>query len=223
MDAMILAAGFGTRMRRENNAPPKPLTMLGKQSLIRWMLTHLVAAQCRRIVINLHFGADAIRMHLADWHEAELIFTYEAGAPLETGGGVKAARQFLRGTHFLVANCDSFWHDGDDELTNLIAGFDARRMDARLMLASGGDDFAGDKNIRLTRGHGFTFAGVQILQRSLFDDTPDGAFSLNLLYDRAIARARAFGYVMAADWLHVGTPEQLAMAQNMLREFSPRD
>lgn len=229
---MILAAGFGTRMRWHADAPPKPLHMLDGRSLIMRMLDRLVAVRCTRIVINIHFAADAIRAHLADWSSvqngvnrdsntgAELIFSDEPDIPLETGGGVKAALDLLRGTHFVVANCDSFWLGGKTAISTLVAEFTPSTMDLRLLLARGGTDFSLAPTGQIARGDGFTFAGVQVLDRTLFSDTPHGAFSLNRLYDRAIARTRAYGVILDAQWFHVGTPEALRTAHDASRQFS---
>ena len=57
------------------------------------------------------------------------------------------------------------------------------------------------------------FAGIQILHPRLFDEAPAGRFSLNLLYDRAMAAGRLFGVVHEDGWHHVATPEGLAQAR----------
>ena len=59
----------------------------------------------------------------------------------------------------------------------------------------------------------FIYAGVAIVKPELFADTPDGAFSLNLLFDRAIARERLYGLRLDGQWLHVGTPEAIQAAE----------
>jgi len=62
------------------------------------------------------------------------------------------------------------------------------------------------------------FAGVSIAHPGLFDDSPEGAFSLNLLWDRSIARGRLFGARLQGAWMHVGTPEALEAAERRLRD-----
>jgi MurNAc alpha-1-phosphate uridylyltransferase len=102
-------------------------------------------------------------------------------------------------------------------------------MDVLLLLAStvasvgyrGRGDFELDKSGRLSRRAErtvapFAYAGAAILKPELFADTPEGAFSLNLLFDRAIASGRLYGMRLDGEWLHVGTPESIAAAEDRL-------
>ena len=77
-----------------------------------------------------------------------------------------------------------------------------------------------DEDKRLTRRQDETgahiFAGVQILTPALFDATPDGAFSLNAIYDAAQSQNRLFGHVLDGHWMHVGTPAGRAAAEAYL-------
>jgi MurNAc alpha-1-phosphate uridylyltransferase len=81
-------------------------------------------------------------------------------------------------------------------------------------------DFSMAPDGRLARrGEGevvpFAFAGVSLCDERLFEDAPEGRFSLNLLWDRALARARLYGMRMDGRWMHVGTPEALAEAESL--------
>ncbi|MGH7008108.1 MAG: nucleotidyltransferase family protein, partial [Stellaceae bacterium] len=58
----------------------------------------------------------------------------------------------------------------------------------------------------------FVFAGIEIVHRRLFDGAPAGAFSINRLWDRAIASGRLRGLVHDGEWYHVGTPQGVALA-----------
>jgi len=59
----------------------------------------------------------------------------------------------------------------------------------------------------------FAFAGASLCDARLFADAPDGKFSLNLLWDRALAKGRLYGMRLDGHWMHVGTPEALAEAE----------
>ncbi|MGH6954643.1 MAG: nucleotidyltransferase family protein, partial [Alphaproteobacteria bacterium] len=151
----------------------------------------------------------------------------------ETGGGVRRALGWLGDGPFFVANGDVIWRDGPrPALGCLAAAWDDGRMDALLLLQAveraigydGAGDFAADAQGRLTRSRGrspFVFAGVQVLHPRLFDGSPEGAFSLNLLYDRALAAGRLFGLAHDGPWYHVGTPEGLAEAERALGPAAP--
>lgn len=230
--AMILAAGKGTRMQSAPSDPPKPLTDIAGQSLLMRMLARLEAAGIKRIIINLHHKAEQIEAALSAYDGAcTITFSNERDALLETGGGVKKALPLLGDAPFLVANGDVLWHEADHAnhaLTQIMQNFDAAKMDALLLLsdrarASGYDgqgDYMIDEDSRLTRRQDETgahiFAGVQILTPALFDATPDGAFSLNAIYDAAQAQNRLFGHVLDGYWMHVGTPAGRAAADAYL-------
>ena len=106
-------------------------------------------------------------------------------------------------------------------------------MDALLLLQptasaigyEGNGDFVMDQLGRLRRRREgeiapFLFAGLQILKPSLFTDTPEGPFSLNLLYDRALSGGRLYGLRHDGSWYHVGTPEDLQRVEAALRPGS---
>ena len=127
---------------------------------------------------------------------------------------------------FVVLNSDSFWLEGPSpNLSRLIDAWDGESMDMLLLVAptatslgyEGAGDFLMDADGRLERRGEravapFIYAGVAIVKPELFADTPEGAFSLNLLFDRAIDRGRLFGTPLDGQWLHVGTPEAITAA-----------
>lgn len=232
--AMILAAGKGTRMQSAPDDPPKPLTEIAGHSLLMRMVTRLEKTGIEKIIINLHHKAEFIERAMAAYDGAcTIVYSDERDALLETGGGVKKALPLLGNEPFLVANGDVLWHEaghGNRALRHMIEAFDAAKMDALLLLAdraqASGYDGAGDylrhADRRLTRRQNEAtadiFAGVQILTPSLFDAMPDGAFSLNDIYDKAQAQNRLFGHLLDGYWMHVGTPHGRLAAENFLTQ-----
>jgi MurNAc alpha-1-phosphate uridylyltransferase len=130
-----------------------------------------------------------------------------------------------------VANGDSVWLDGPTPaLDRLAASFDPAEMDALLLLVRsaqvegevGRGDFLLDPLGRARRPKErelapYIFAGVQVLSPALFQGAPKGRFSLNRLYDRAIAAGRLYGLVHDGVWFHLSTPPDLAQAESALR------
>jgi MurNAc alpha-1-phosphate uridylyltransferase len=227
--AMILAAGFGTRMKPITDHTPKPLVPLGGRPLIDHALDRLVAAGVKRVVVNTHYKADMIAAHLQGRHDVAIELSYEA-ALLDTGGGVKKALPLL-GDAFYVINADVFWLNAKvPALARLRRAWDDTRLDALLLVqrtvsAIGYDglgDFTVDPVGRLRRRGerevaSHLFAGVEILSRRFFDGSPDGAFSLNLLWNRAIEAGRIEALIHDGEWFHVGTPQGLAATEERLR------
>ncbi len=233
--AMILAAGLGLRMRPITNKTPKPLITVDDRTLLDYSLDHLVQAGVETAIINTHHLADQIEQHVKSRKDIEIVLSPETDAPLETGGGVKLALKHLGDEPFYVINGDALWLDGTrPALTRLAGRWNPDEMDALLLLHStveaygygGRGDFLADPMGQLTRRperevSPYLFAGVQILTPALFDNTPDGKFSLNIIYDKAIEAARLYGLVHDGEWFHIGTPDGLDQAEDYFRERYP--
>jgi MurNAc alpha-1-phosphate uridylyltransferase len=196
---------------------PKPLVPVCGRPLIDHVLDRLAAAGVRRVVVNLHYKGDLIERHLAGRRDLEILFSREDRL-LDTGGGVAEALPLL-GDAFFVVNSDVIWLDGKvSALTRLARVVDLERHDALLLLQrtvlavgyDGPGDFMLDP-LGAPRRRGETevtpylFAGLQLLQRRLFEAAPDGAFSMNRLWDHAIAAGRIAGIVHDGEWFHVGS------------------
>ncbi|AWN41257.1 nucleotidyltransferase family protein [Methylobacterium durans] len=230
--AFVLAAGLGKRMRPVTATLPKPLVEVAGKALLDHALDRAAEGGITRAVVNVHWLADLIEGHLARRDGLpEIAVSDERAALLETGGGVRKALGLVGADPFVVFNSDSFWLEGpESNLARLIAKWDPAAMDILLLVAptatslgyEGAGDFVMDPDGRLERRGErevapFIYAGVAILKPELFAGTPEGSFSLNLLFDRAIARERLYGLRLDGQWLHVGTPEAIAAAEDRVR------
>lgn len=225
--AMVLAAGLGKRMRPITDTLPKPLVAIGGKTMLDHALDRLNEAGIEEAVVNVHHLAEKIETHLAARERPAITISDERAELLETGGGVKKALPLLGSAPFFHVNSDSLWSEAaGSAMTAMRQAWEPDAMDMLLLLAKretaigfdGAGDFFHDAECRLTRrgtapSAPYVYAGVAILKPELFADTPDGAFSLNLLFDRAIAARRLFGFVLDGQWLHVGTPEAIAPAE----------
>jgi N-acetyl-alpha-D-muramate 1-phosphate uridylyltransferase len=225
--AMILAAGLGKRMRPLTATVPKPLIEVGGRALIDHSLDRLQRAGVETAVVNVHYLADLVSVHVGKWRRPKAVISDERKLLLDTGGGIAKALPHFDGEPFYLLNSDSFWIEGPRPNLDWLAGaWDGDRMDALLLLAStvrsvGYDargDFRMDPKGRLKRRAErevapFVYAGAAILHPRLFEGCPEGAFSLNQLFDKAIDAERLFGVRMDGFWLHVGTPDAIAAAE----------
>jgi MurNAc alpha-1-phosphate uridylyltransferase len=228
--AMVLAAGLGTRMRPLTDDTPKPLLALCGRSLLHHAMDRLRDAGIARIVVNGHWYGEQVAEQVAAYGAEPAPTVLLEDTLLETGGGVKAALPYLGDGPFVVVNGDAFWLDGPTPaLRRMAAAFAADEMDALLLLVrtatvdgeAGRGDFLLDPLGRARRPKEreiapYLFGGVQILHPRLFEGMPEGAFSLNRVYDRAIEEGRAFGLVHDGAWFHLSTPRDLDRAETML-------
>jgi MurNAc alpha-1-phosphate uridylyltransferase len=231
-NAMVLAAGLGTRMRPLSEQTPKPLVAVAGKPLIDHALDRLAEAGVERAVVNVHHLADQIERHVRARKRPQIVVSDERDALLDTGGGIARALPLIGEAPFLLLNSDTLWIEAvKPNLVRLANSFDPARMDALLLLAptiassgyTGRGDFrmlAGGELIR--RGERevapFVYAGAAILAPRLFANAPSGAFSLNLLFDRAAEAGRLFGLRLEGVWLHVGTPEAVAAVEEAMLE-----
>ncbi len=231
--AMVMAAGLGKRMRPLTATRPKPLIEVAGKPLIDHVLDRLKAAGVTKAVVNVHYLADAIEGHLQNRVKGiEFTISDERALLLETGGGIARALPLIDADPFIAVNADNLWVEGPvDALKLLASAWDDERMDGLLLLVPlaqanchhGRGDFHMSATGALTRRRPrgvapFVYTGIQLLSKRFFaGDLPEGPFSTNLLWDRAIAKGRLFGAVHQGLWFDVGRPESIKQAEEMLR------
>jgi MurNAc alpha-1-phosphate uridylyltransferase len=229
--AMVMAAGLGKRMRPLTATRPKPLIEVAGRTLLDHSLDRLRAAGVRKAVVNVHYLPDALEAHLKRVKGIEIALSDERDQLLETGGGLVRALPHIDADPFLVVNSDNLWIDGPiDSLRQLAEQWDDGRMDALLLLVplarahchAGQGDFhlstAGAVRRKKAGGVApFVYTGIQMISKRLFaGDLPEGAFSTNLLWDRAIEAGRCFGVVHQGLWFDVGAPPNIRKAEEIL-------
>jgi N-acetyl-alpha-D-muramate 1-phosphate uridylyltransferase len=234
--AVVLAAGLGTRLRPITDTMPKPLVPVAGKPMIDYGLDALADAGVSRAVVNVHHFADRMEAHLAAYPRLDIIISDERAALMNSGGGLKKGLSLLDPGIVYVMNADLFWIgetvDAPTNLEKLAGFFDPERMDMALLCVplerttghNGKKDFQLDQDGRLSRyvdgDNPVVYAGAIVLHSSLLDDAPDDAFNLNIYFDRAIAKGRLFGLVMDGEWITVGTPEALPEAEAVIARHS---
>jgi N-acetyl-alpha-D-muramate 1-phosphate uridylyltransferase len=230
--AMVMAAGLGKRMRPLTATRPKPLVEVAGKPLIDHALDRLEAAGVKKALVNVHYLADALEAHVAKRRGSmKIVISDERAQLLETGGGLVKALPELGADPFLSVNSDNLWIDGPvDSMKLLASNWDDDRMDALLLLVplaranchSGRGDFHMSPigTLRRRRANGvapFVFTGIQMISKRLFEgELPEGPFSTNILWDRAIESGRLFGTVHQGLWFDVGQPQSIRRTEDIL-------
>ena len=242
MEAMILAAGEGRRLRPLTDSKPKALVEVGGAPLIEWVARDLIAAGAHRLIVNAHHLADEIEAWAEDQRlGVPVLVSREDGVspvPLETGGGLRHARPLFEAeAPFLLHNSDVLTEidlravfrahvDGearDGRLATLVV---SRRATSRPLLIDAGGVYG-----RANRSEGWEvvarvptpdhetgevgFAGIHVISERLFDRLEEtGAFSVIDAYMRLIGAGETIAVFDATGmaWHDVGTPERLEAA-----------
>jgi MurNAc alpha-1-phosphate uridylyltransferase len=228
--AMIMAAGFGHRMKPLTNGKPKPLVKVAGKALIDYGLERLSEVGCDLAVVNVHYLPDQIENWARHHASPRIVISDERRELLDTGGGIAKALPLLGNEPFFVVNSDSIWIDsGTPALERLRTRWDDRRMDCLLLLChpertigyDGHGDFLTDAEGRITgrpakNETGLAYIGAYLVHPRLFAHVRLSKFSMNLLWDRAIAERRLYGIEHQGQWLHVGTPDAIPLAERAL-------
>lgn len=238
--AMLLAAGFGTRMRPLTDSTPKPLLPVNGRSMLDRALDKLIAAGVTRVAINAHYLGEQIHA-FAERRRADVaeLVVFDEADILDTGGGVKNALPFFGNTPFYCINTDLVWSDGPIEpaLQRLATAWDGAAMDALMMLVpvetavglygKGDFDIAGgaalgplvnpnwEKDSPKPQRDYFWMA-AQVLHPRAYLGMPDGAFSNVAVWKQAMAQGRLWGQAHDGRGYHAGTPEDLALVDSLI-------
>lgn len=217
---MIFAAGFGTRMGDLTKDRPKPLVEVAGRPLIDHALEWVEAFGPDRVAVNMHYKAEMLRQHLANWG---VLFSEEQPDILDTGGGLKAALPLLGDCSVFTMNSDAVWA-GPNPLQHLLRSWDPDKMDALLLCIpveaavgyAGEDDYLIGSDGQLTRESGQVYSGLQIIKTKPVLDVEDRIFSLREVWRRLQSQGRLSRATYPGHWCDVGHPEGITLAENML-------
>lgn len=229
--AMVLAAGLGKRMRPLTASRPKPMVHVAGKPLIDHVLDRLAEAGIARAVVNVHYLGDALEAHVTARAAPTVTISDEREQLLETGGGMVKAAPLLPDPFFEV-NSDNIWLDGPkNAFRELSDAWQPDRMAALLLVVphSRAHNFVGNGDFYMSasgclsrpkpgRVAPFIWTGIQLVSKGLLRDAPEGPFSTNVLWNRAIEEGRLYGVAFTGQWFEVGTPAAIAPTEAALKE-----
>ena len=226
MKAMILAAGFGTRMKPVTDKIPKALVEVNGTTLLQQALDHLKDYRINKVIVNVHHFAEQVRDYLEQHHNfgMEIAISDESGELLDTGGGLKKASWFFKdGLPFVVHNVDVISDLDLDELqayhlrsgalaTLVVRERETSRyllFDDELQLCGWENTKTGEKRITGRKSEGLrrlAFSGIQIIDPELFEVmTMTGKFSLTEMYLILSSEHKIVGFVdRGSNWRDAG-------------------
>lgn len=230
-DAILLAAGRGTRMGALSDQRPKPLTPVAGRPILDRIVANLAAEGVSRFTVTAHHLAPLIAGHveLLASAQPELSFSLSREPELlGVGGGIRHALPHTSSDPVLIANTDAFWASGSDLPISRMLDLLNRHTSGPVLLCSeparaighrGSHDFTLDAEGRLSReggGKPVIYAGVMLASRAFLVTLPQGPGSLGPLLEETLADRRLYGTVLEAPWLHIGDPEAIVEAEHSL-------
>lgn len=222
---VILSAGLGTRMRPLTNHIPKPMIEIGNKPIISHIIDMVLGTGCNNIVVNIHYKPDVIRNYINDRYAGKVIFSDETGMLLDSGGGVAKAISKIKNNIFFVINADCIWcNDDSSALQQVITSYDPDKMDIlKLLYPSENaigfeeDNIYDIKNGIIVPGSNYSFTGIQVLKKSLFESYPIEPFSIREIWKKSFDNGKVYGHVFEGNWLHIGTPDAVEDANSFFR------
>jgi MurNAc alpha-1-phosphate uridylyltransferase len=217
MKAMILAAGYGKRLRPLTDHTPKPLVSIGGKPLIVHHLEKIAQTGIKEVVINLGHLGSKIPEVLGTGSEWGLSIEYsdEGPDPLETGGGMAKALPLLGSDTFLLVNGD-VWCDLD--FTTIPHTLESNDQ-ALLYLVQQpnwrerGDFSLDHQRVVESESPQYLYAGIALYHPSILDGATVEKFSIVPRLKKAIAANQVAGILHQGEWDDVGTPERLQAIQ----------
>jgi len=237
MKAIILAAGLGTRLRPLTNDRPKALVELNGKTLLEITIDNLISFGFSEIVINVHHFSEMIIAFVNSLKSknAELLISDESDLLRETGGALKFAAKYLRGSDpILVHNVDII---SSINLADMVKTHKARhalatlavceRESSRYLYFDDDDKLIGWKNMKTgeeklvrssLQGKQMAFSGVHVISPEIFALMPEEKkFSIIDLYLTVAKNNEVISYKHPTEnFVDVGKPESLKKAENLL-------
>ncbi len=236
LEAMILAAGRGKRMRYMTNFLAKPLIKINRISILEIIIKNLASSGIKKIVVNSSYMHLSIKKFLKELNckskLPKIVVSFEK-IRLETGGGLKNAISKFDKSKLLVINGDSLlnYTEKSCPIFNLYSNFDEKNMDILLLLSEkkntlgykGRGDYRKTSfsyTSKLTKNNSnlstkYIFTGWQIINKKLLDNFSEKNFSLNKVFDLAEKNQRLFGIIHEDLFFHIGDPK----AYNLINKY----
>ena len=209
MKSMILAAGYGKRLGSLTENIPKPLIKVKGKALIDFHIEKLIAINCNKIVINVHYLAEQIIEHVSEKYidSVDIVFSHEKNI-LGTGGGIKNAIKHFNQDDFLVINSD-IYSDLDYSYFN---NFSSPTLFSILNEEDAGDFSIESGKVIVNNQKDYTWTGFSVANEKIFNNIEEGSF--HYWHDCLLKLAKSGDLkadILDINWYDVGSIDTLKL------------
>ena len=209
MKSMILAAGYGKRLGSLTQNIPKPLIKVKGKALIDFHIEKLIAINCNKIVINVHYLAEQIIEHVSAKYidSVDIVFSHEKNI-LGTGGGIKNAIKHFNQDDFLVINSD-IYSDLDYSYFN---NFSSPTLFSILNEKDAGDFSIESGKVIVNNQKDYTWTGFSVANEKIFNNIEEGSF--HYWHDCLLKLAKSGDLkadILDINWYDVGSIDTLEL------------
>lgn len=222
MDAVLLAAGLGTRLRPYTLTTPKPLLSVQGRPILDWTLGALPQS-VDRLVVVVHYLSEKVEKYLKEQtHVKEWVTVFQA-EPRGTGDALRQCREKIRSDQFLVLNGDDLFGAKDlAKLASYPAGVLVHQVEEprRFGIVFSKVDGTLDRLVEKPDLEGPRLAntGAYVFPREVFEIdiglSPRGEYEITD-YVSELARRQPVAVVEAGFWLPIGTEEAWRNAEGL--------
>jgi N-acetyl-alpha-D-muramate 1-phosphate uridylyltransferase len=230
--AMVLAAGYGTRLMPLTERMPKPLVPVAGKPMIEYALDRLLAYGIEEVIVNVSHHKKQLLDYLSAFKSLSFKISEEA-EPLETGGGLKNALPLLGSEPLFTINSDIIWFDAQETaLERLAQNWDGAKMDFLLLAQSKAKAVGHDKGedhlfIKRENTIGwnepdapYIIAGIGVLHPRVLLNAPGGKFSVKILWHQALTQNRLRCLPHHGQWFQTGTIADIKKAEEHFKHAS---
>jgi len=230
MKAMILAAGFGTRLKPLTNDLPKPLFPILNKPILEHTINFLRSQGIQEIAINLHHKSEKIISYFGDGKKFGVNLHYSKEEKiLGTAGGIKKLQKFFKDEPFYVINSDvladinlkdvmRFHKEKNSTLTLVVRKASNAKKYQPILRSDQGriESFLGHSIVKSKSSTQVMFTGIQIIEPNIFSRIPENKFcgtTEDVFPEMIMDGLPVYGYLHQGYWIDIGTRETYIQIQ----------
>tara|TARA_B100000073_G_scaffold347051_1_gene360142 strand:- start:605 stop:1318 length:714 start_codon:yes stop_codon:yes gene_type:complete len=230
IDVLILAGGFGTRLKKVLKNKPKCLAMINGKPFIDLLIDNCISKGLKRFIISVGYQKNQIIEHLQKRNDCELVFSSES-EPMGTGGAIKLARKHIKSNCFIVMNGDSFLDISFEKfyefhykkgtiftmagvVGKIISDYGSILIDNKMRILDFTEKKSSENDLIIN-------AGIYLFNKEIFDFFPKNkSFSIEKDFFSYISKINNFYvYCIDKDFFDIGTPKRLIAFQKYFKEI----